>query len=32
MSFVSGFNHSTTVIHAVTFGCVKHSIHPLCGR
>ena len=32
MSFASGFNLTTSVIHAMTFGRVKHSTHPLRGR
>jgi hypothetical protein len=32
MSFVSGFNLTTSVIHVATFGRVKHSTHPLRGR
>ena len=32
MSFVSGFNLTVSVIHAMTFGGVKHSAHPLHGR
>ena len=32
MSFVSGFNLTTSVIDVVTFGRMKHSTHPLRGR